>query len=84
MSDHTEAQKKLWLDFAVPRINLYHGQSAVASLLSVAYAGLGKAAADLARDIDKFNLLNEPHETDASDDASDEPIGGQRDAEVET
>ena len=62
MHPETEAEKKLWLDFAVPRITLYHGASAVASLKAMAYAGLSRSVTELRADVEKFNSLNEAPE----------------------
>src|SRR4051812_28902246 len=60
VSEETEAEKQLWLDFAVPNINLLHGAGAVASLQSVGYGGLASAAARFARDLGKFNSVSDP------------------------
>lgn len=57
-----DAQDKLWLDFAVPRITLYHGAAAVASLQSMAYLGISHSATDLMREREKFESLQEPPE----------------------
>jgi hypothetical protein len=58
--EETEAEKQVWLDFAVPEINLLHGAAAVASLQSVAYGGLASAAARFVQDLDQFNSLADP------------------------
>jgi hypothetical protein len=62
MESETDAEKKLWLDFAVPRVSLYHGAAAVASLKAMAYSGLSHSVAELKRDVEKFNSLTEPPE----------------------
>jgi hypothetical protein len=58
----SDTQKKLWLDFAVPRITLYHGAATVASLQAMAYLGISQSAKELARDTEKFESLDEPPE----------------------
>ncbi|MGA2801336.1 MAG: hypothetical protein ABSE97_03035 [Verrucomicrobiota bacterium] len=56
----TNEEKKLWLEFVVPQINLQHGGVAVGALQSMTYLGLAHSSMTMAKQAEEFAALTKP------------------------